>query len=82
MANEILGEMEKIIVQNIAPDFRSYSRRGSRRIAALRNYCYNEEDGRKDKQDWTIVFFLLPKTKLESKWTRRFLERCLKKRKR
>jgi ribosomal protein S27AE len=35
----------------IAPDYRSSSRRDNRRIVELCNGCRNTEDGRKDKQD-------------------------------
>ena len=35
-------------------------RSGNKRIAARCNYCHNEEDGRKDKQDWIIISFQLP----------------------
>ena len=41
----------------IAQNFGSDSRRGKGRIAALCNLFHNTEAGRKDKQDWIIVYF-------------------------
>jgi hypothetical protein len=45
-----LGDCRKMAYQ-IAPDFRSSSRRDNRRIVELCNGCRNTEDGRKDKQN-------------------------------
>ena len=47
----------KIIVQNIAMDFRAYSRRGNRRMEALYN-CYNEEDGVLVNSYKTSLYFM------------------------